>query len=357
MKNQPYRSCPDCGANLDPGEICDCQKGRGTATTEPSSEDGVTVIDPMKSTEIIVVKQLPVIEEQLRTVKMNIQRRVADVLGMECTEDTYKAVKRARAELNAEYRDLETRRKEVKAKIEAPYKAFEAVYKDCAADIYANADKELAKKIRSVEDGLRCEKGKTVAAYFNEYRQSLGLPEDLADIRFAGINITLSASDKSLKTQAKSFLDRLNDDLSLIETYENRDEILTEYRSCRNVAQAVRIVCDRHKQIEEERIRREAAQQSRRKIDERAEEVMAVIKQEERLDMPESAEALAEEFHEPVPKAILEENVPGEARVEPQVPVYPQIYSVSFRVSGTLEQLKAMKKFLIDGGYTYEQLN
>lgn len=21
-----YKTCPDCGANLDPGELCDCQK-------------------------------------------------------------------------------------------------------------------------------------------------------------------------------------------------------------------------------------------------------------------------------------------------------------------------------------------
>lgn len=356
MKNQPYRSCPDCGANLDPGEICDCQKGRGTATTEPSSEDGVTVIDPMKSTEIIVVKQLPVIEEQLRTVKMNIQRRVADVLGMECTEDTYKAVKRARAELNAEYRDLETRRKEVKAKIEAPYKAFEAVYKDCAADIYAKADRVLAEKIGAVENGLKQSKANALLEYFNEYRQSLNLPEDLADFRFAGINVTLTASEKSLKAQAKTFLDRLCDDLSLIQRYPECDEIIHEYRQCRNVAKAVQIVYDRHAQIDAERRRREEEQEAFRKAQEHIAAVESAI-EEEQFAAPEAVEDPAEKFHEPVPKAIPEENVPGEARVEPQVPVYPQIYSVSFRVSGTLEQLKAMKKFLIDGGYTYEQLN
>lgn len=37
----PYKSCPDCGANLDPGERCDCsqdsindQEKKGTQSNE-----------------------------------------------------------------------------------------------------------------------------------------------------------------------------------------------------------------------------------------------------------------------------------------------------------------------------------
>lgn len=33
MSGQYYRTCPDCGCNLDPGEICDCKK-------EPTPEPG-----------------------------------------------------------------------------------------------------------------------------------------------------------------------------------------------------------------------------------------------------------------------------------------------------------------------------
>lgn len=48
------------------------------------------------SNELIVVRQLPVIEDQLRTVHDTIQARVSAVLEMECTEETYKEVKKAR---------------------------------------------------------------------------------------------------------------------------------------------------------------------------------------------------------------------------------------------------------------------
>lgn len=34
-----YRVCPDCGTNLDPGEICDC-KNKNAASRRASPKDG-----------------------------------------------------------------------------------------------------------------------------------------------------------------------------------------------------------------------------------------------------------------------------------------------------------------------------
>lgn len=308
------------------------------------------------STDLIVVKQLPVIEEQLRTVKMTIQSRVNDVLAMECTEDTYREVKKARAELNAEFRELESRRKAVKTQVEAPYKAFEKVYKDCAADIYAQADRELAEKIYAVEGGLRSQKAAAVQAYFGEYRDSLHLPADIANYDFAGINVTLTASEKSLKKQAKDYLDRIQEDLSLIDTLPDRDEVLAEYRKCMSVSKAVQAVRDRHARIEAERQRRLEAEEAARKAQEHTTKVEQVIAEEEELAVPEPVEATADEFHAPVVEPDSEENAAEEAPAEPES-ASANRFSVSFRVIGTMEQLKAMKKFLIDGGYEYEQLN
>lgn len=35
-----YRTCPSCGANLDPGEICDCQDKKEAAPGGNDTEDG-----------------------------------------------------------------------------------------------------------------------------------------------------------------------------------------------------------------------------------------------------------------------------------------------------------------------------
>lgn len=294
------------------------------------------------STDLIVVRQLPIIEDQLRTVHDTILARVSAVLEMECNEETYKEVKKARSELNAQYRTLEDRRKEVKAQIEAPYKQFETVYKACAGDLFAQADKQLAAKIAAVESGLKQKKADTVRAYFEEYRDSLGISDNLVSYDRASIVVTLSASVKSLKNQAKDFLDRISGDLALIDTQEHKDEILVEYRKSLNVSQAVTAVTNRHTEIERQRRMREERadmadqQRAAEKIVERAVETTA-------------HQAVNEEPASSVlPPVVIE-------RTEDAEP--PKQYSTAFRVTGSLDQLKALKKFLVDGGYVYEQLN
>ena len=64
--------------------------------------------------ELIVVKQLPIIEDQLRKIRKNVEQRVNVALSLVCTEDTYKEVKKERATLNKEYQELEARRLEVR---------------------------------------------------------------------------------------------------------------------------------------------------------------------------------------------------------------------------------------------------
>ena len=113
---------------------------------------------------------MPIIEDQLRQVKASVDARVAQVLALACTEATYKDVKKARAELNKEFQDLEARRREVKKAILAPYEAFEKLYKECAADAFTKADAELKAKIASVENGIKGAKRDEIVAFYNEYR-------------------------------------------------------------------------------------------------------------------------------------------------------------------------------------------
>lgn len=293
------------------------------------------------SSDLIVVRQLPVIEDQLRTVHDAILARVSVVLEMECTEETYKEVKKARSELNAQFRALEDRRKEVKAQIEAPYKKFEAVYKACAGDLFAQADKQLAAKIAAIESGLKQKKADSVRAYFEEYRDSLGIPGDLVFYDRAGIVVTLSASAKSLKNQAKDFLDRISGDLALINTQEHKDEILVEYRKSLNVSQAVTTVTNRHTEIERQRRMREEMAA----VADRQRTVEKVVQRAVEATAPQTVKD--ESIAMVLPPVVVERTEDAESSKQ---------YSTAFRVTGSLDQLKALKKFLVDGGYVYEQL-
>ena len=174
--------------------------------------------------EIIVVKQLPIIQEQLQQIKADVTARVETALSLVCTEDTVKVVKDERASLNKELKFWEDKRKEVKKAVMTPYEEFEAVYKDCISDIFKKADVELKGKIDSVEKALKDEKETKVKEYFTEYLASKNITMPLT-FECANINVTLSASLKSLKEQAKAFIDRVCDDLALIETQEYKEEI------------------------------------------------------------------------------------------------------------------------------------
>lgn len=176
---------------------------------------------------LIVVKQLPIIEDQLRQVKASVDERVAQVLALACTEATYKDVKKARAELNKEFQDLEARRREVKKAILAPYEAFEKLYKECAADAFTKADAELKVKITSVENGIKGAKRDEIVAFYNEYRASLNIPEDIAPFERCGINILMAITEEIVPRQT-FFKDRYfpTGDGDIFAS----DKVLTEYR-------------------------------------------------------------------------------------------------------------------------------
>ena len=278
---------------------------------------------------LIVVKQLPVIEDQLLAVKNSIEQRVSTALSLVCTEETYKDIKKVRSELNKEYAELEKRRKEIKGQILAPYDAFEGVYKECAGDMYAKADRELGAKIKEVEDGLKQQKADDLAAYFAEYRASVGIADDFVSLEAANIKIGLSDSRTSLHKQAKAFLDMVAGDLEVIEKQEYPDEVLAEYKKNYNLSGAIITVDNRHKAIEQERLLRE-------QMKAKQEAVQAAM------------QAVKQAAQEETPAAVT-------APVKVEQPAAPTMYKTTFTVTATLDGLKALKAFLIEGGYKYEQ--
>ena len=279
---------------------------------------------------IIRVEQLPVIVERLHQIKEEIEERTAQALGLECTEETYRDVKKERAELNKTYADFETRRKEVKSQILAPYEAFEEVYRECIALPFKKADALLAGKISGVEEGMKDAKRQEVTAYYTEYRESLGLKPDDAPIEKARINVTMSASLKSLKDAARAHLDKTADDIAMIREQEH-----------------VMVVNQRHREIEAERKRSEEA------------DLVAQLRQKYEADVDDAREAYAQEAAD-VPSEVdmpedEEEPAPIEEQPsEPQDAPEEEVYEMTFTVRGTLAQLRELKKYLKDGGYINE---
>lgn len=274
--------------------------------------------------DLIVVKQLPQIEEHLKELSIDIDKKVENAKSLVCTEENVKTIKQVRADLNKDFKEVEQQRKMVKEQILAPYMQFEEIYKAYISDKYKNADNDLKTKIDLTESELKAKKEQEIKDYFEEYKTANNI--DFITYRQARINVTLSASMKSLKEQAKLFIDKIVDDLKLIETQEHKTEILVEYKQTLNVSQAITSVTNRFKAIEEEKKRQE-------------QKVVHIEMNENHEITQKSYEQLENVFNKPLEQP-KEEN--------------EEILTLKFTVRGTRTRLKELKQFLESGGYDYE---
>ena len=132
-----------------------------------------------------------------------------------------------------------------------------------------------------------------------------------------------------LKEQAKDFIDRIESDLKLIETFTDlKAEILVEYKKSLNVSDAITGVKARAKAVQEEQARQAAEAEKRAAEAQRVEAIKAAIP-----EAPAAVEAPTEQTAAPAPE---------------------KKYCIRFTVKGTKEQLIALKKFLNEGEYEYE---
>lgn len=281
------------------------------------------------SKDLIIVKQLPQIEEHLKELSTEIDEKVENAKGLICTEESVKTIKQVRADLNKEFKELEAQRKSVKEQILAPYMQFEEVYKTYISEKYKSADVDLKQKIDSTENELKKQKEQEIEDYFEEYKTANNI--DFVNYEQAKINVTLTVSKKNLKEQAKMFIDKIKDDLQLIETQECKEEILVEYKQNLNVSRAIQEVANRHKLLEEEKKKQEELKN--KELEETQRQTDISIKEQE----IETKKAL-DYFVVEAPKIVEQE----------------QMLTLKFTVRGTRTKLKELKKFLEDGGYDYE---
>ena len=270
----------------------------------------------LETKDLIIVEQLPIITDQLQSLKVRIQKIVDEVKALVCTEDTKKTVKDKRAELNNKFKALEEKRKEVKNAVLEPYNRFEAIYKDNVSDLFKSADADLKKKVDDVEDAIKLEKEIEIKKYFEELKLSLGI--DFIEFGQTGVKVGISNSIKSLKDSMREFLNKAKEDLELIETQENKAEILVEYKKSLYVSQAITVVAERIKRIAEEK-ERQAEREKQREVQK------TTVKKVEKIVQAPTVE-------QPIEKLM----------------------TVTFKVTATREKLIELKRFLRDGGYIYE---
>ena len=269
--------------------------------------------------EIIVLEQLPIITARLDFVSKKIKEKVQASLNLVCNEETVKDVKKVRADLNKEFQELEAQRKQIKNAILEKYNDFETLYKEKISYLYNLADEKLKAKILSVEDELKKEKEEEIREFFEEHCKDKNV-----NVQFErmGLNITLSASMKSLKEQTLAFIEKIASDLKLIELEEYKEEILLEYNSTLDFAKSKMIVIERHKQIEE--LQRQKEELAKKEDEEQ--KVVEIVEQ-----------VIEEEIT--APQEIIEEE---------------ELLTITFTITDTKENVIKVREFMKKEGIRYE---
>lgn len=287
---------------------------------------------------LITLEQAPVIiYEKIKAVGQQIEAKIAE-LNLDnqlVTDETLKSAKNTRTMLRKELDDFETQRKYIKEQVNAPYEAFENAYKEHIKVHYDKADSTLKSKIDEVQNRLLDDKRGRIKEYFAELCQSQGI--DFLIFERLPLNITLSASDKSLKEQVANFVGEVSKSLQLIESLNEPDEfkaeMLTEYKQTLDVTRAIQNAQYRKQQREAELQRIEAqkarAEQARLEAEARAKEVAP-------LQAPEEVK--------PQEQIVKNEAVPA-----PQ----EEILHYTLSVSGTRAQLRALRQFLETNNINY----
>ncbi len=273
--------------------------------------------------EIVKIEQMPKVFEQLEKIGSFIDEKLDGIEDLECTEENKKEVKERRTEINNTLKILEEKRKEIKNKLNEPYDIFNTKYEETAKKKLENASQVLGAKIETIENIQKKEKEDNVRAYFEEYVVSKNI--DFLKFEDMGLNIILSVSDKKLLDDTKAFVDKVSDELELIEMQTYKEEILVEYKDTLNLSDSIKVVTERHKKIE---LEKEAQEIKKAQLEEENKHIQRI----DTIVSPTKVE------------------VPKEEKTE------EDILEMTFKVRGSLDKLKELKQYLVDGGYDYDSI-
>lgn len=203
------------------------------------------------------IKSVGEIESNMKEVKGYVEELNNYYKNITFTEETLKQAKEEKAKVNKFKAEVADYRKKIISEYNKPIKVFEDTAKE-TEKILVETYNTINQQVAGYEEKQKQQKEQEIREYFEEYKTANNI--DFINYEQAHINVTLTASIKSLKEQVKQFIDEIIDDLKLIETQECKEEILVEYKQSLNVSRAIQEVTNRHKLLEEEKKKQEEKQ-------------------------------------------------------------------------------------------------
>ena len=272
--------------------------------------------------EIIRVETLPVIFQQLEVVGEMIDEELEKFKDIECTEENKQEVKKTRTSINNTLKVFEDKRKEIKNQVLEAYNQFNDKYELEVKTKLENASNDLKMKIDYIESTQLAEKEIELGNFIEEHIKANHLENILKDVsevvRLANLKVNLSSSMKSLKEGALAFIQRVANEVKLIELEKTPSNLLYEYQqNGYDLTKAKLTLIERQRQIE--------------KLAKQREQVQEVVKQEEKI---------VEQVEEIVaPKEVFEDQ---------------EVITVTFTITDTKENIIKVREFMKELGVKYE---
>lgn len=341
------------------------------------------------TTQLITLKQKPIIEFSGMVARgLEVKQQIAEmnIDTIKPTDANRSMMKKMRAGLNKELKVFEDQRKMIFGAITTPYNEFNDSYESNIKIQFSEAEKALKEKISEVETRMLENKKKEMQAHFDSVASDFASFLSLDNV---GLNIILSASDAKLKKQIDSFVSDIEADVVAIGKMENSTRVMSLYETTLDLPGSIarikddiereerleKVRIEKARIAEENRIKREKEEKERKEREalERAErkEREAIQAEERRIQAEKNAKANKTREAENEVKRLKKieeqaridkENAETEQKrliaereaVEKRKAEESKIYTMSFKVRGTISQLKEIKQFMDNLGVNYE---
>lgn len=272
---------------------------------------------------ILECSQPAVISENLIDLSARLLTITETVKNLPREQASLPEVKRLRAEMRKYFNALETQRKQVKADVLAPYEQANAVYQDRVAAPIEKTDRLCKDFIVEVETVVKkkCEDG------LRDYFRELCAMHGLLWLRFesCGVKVDMAMANlkepKKAKEQIRAHVESVSQTCNMISTMEYAGEILNEYANSLDLTQAISMVQDRHKAIEE-------------------------------MNRAREAKAMADAERRGNTAALLAEAPELASAVQP----LEKKFKIIFAVTASMPRLRGLKAFLEGNHYEYQEV-
>ena len=285
--------------------------------------------------ELIRVDQAIKLTTEFEQVSKEIDKKIETANSLVVSEDNYKEVKKIRAELNKEAKMYAEDFKTIKESVLATWNECEDTYKKMIRDKYAVSDVILKSKVGEIEDGVKDEKRKKVVEFFEKHRAS----RKLDFVTFDDMNLKIGMSN-SLASLKKEVTERLDEILKGYEgALETSPDVVAEFKENGfDFARAFTTVKEREERKRKAEEERKAMLEARAERERKEAEAKAIVQEAEIKESDEVEE-------------VAEVEQPSTHEEERE-----KVYSVTFTVKGTREELMDLSNFLKELNYDYKQI-